>query len=90
MKFKFAQGVTYPITAKIEEIPVLKRKKKPKKKKPVRDDWTCGYACACAIAAKIGGHLEGQDLMREGGFSRESFEEADVEECDIQTLFPET
>ena len=61
--------------------------KSAKKKRSKEDEWTKGYACACAIVANLEGFTkQGAELAREGGFNLQSFIDACVEQCDIDNL----
>lgn len=52
-------------------------------------EWIKGYACACQVAANLQGMPDdGLELMNQGGFTKERFIEAGVDQNDLDILFP--
>jgi tellurite resistance protein len=66
---------------------LTKKTKKVKKVKTAEDPWVQGFACACAIMAKIENQCAARELMREGNFCRADFVVAEVDQYDLDAIF---
>lgn len=51
------------------------------------DRWLHGYACACAVVAKLDTPADAVELLKQGGFDRQSLIDDGVDPGDIKAIF---
>jgi hypothetical protein len=55
----------------------------------MKDRFLEGFACACAILAKLDTPSDAQELLSQGGFSKKDLIKEEIEQCDIDAIFPQ-
>lgn len=56
----------------------------------VDNAWMQGFACAAGIVGYCDGESDAQEIMKQGGFSKQDLIDSGCEEVDIERIFGET